>query len=115
MVGADVSLSPKQALALGLAFHELATNAAKYGAFSVPDGGLVEISWEVSAPHGEMMLQIQWSESGGPTVAKPSTRGFGSRLIERGLQRELDAQVEFEFLPQGVRCLMRIPLSTEGA
>lgn len=113
IVGADVLLTPKQALALGLGFHELATNAAKYGALSVPDGGLVEVSWEACTPDGE--LEIKWSESGGPTVEKPSTRGFGSRLIERGLQSELDAQVKFEFRPQGIRCLMRIPLTPEGA
>jgi two-component system, chemotaxis family, CheB/CheR fusion protein len=113
MDGADVLLTPKQALALGLGLHELATNAAKYGALSVPDSGLVAVSWEVSAPDGETILQIHWRESGGPTVNKPATRGFGSRLIERGLRSELDAQVEFEFLPQGIRCLMRIPL--EGA
>ena len=115
IVGADVALTAKQALALGLAFHELTTNAAKYGALSVPDGGLAEISWEISTADGETMLQIQWSESGGPTVTMPSTRGFGSRLIERGLQSELDAQVEFEFHPQGIRCLMRIPLTPKGA
>lgn len=115
MVGPDVSLNPKQALALGLGFHELATNAAKYGALSLADGGLVEISWDVATSDGGTMLQIRWNESGGPTVEQPSLRGFGSGLIERGLQSELDAQVELEFRPEGVSCSMWIPLGSEGA
>jgi two-component system, chemotaxis family, CheB/CheR fusion protein len=113
--GADVSLSPKQTLALGLAFHELATNAVKYGALSLSDRGSVAISWEVAASDGGATLQIQWIESGGPTVKTPTARGFGSRLIERALPTDLDGQVEIEFHPAGVRCLMRIPLPSEGA
>jgi two-component system, chemotaxis family, CheB/CheR fusion protein len=111
--GDDVFLSPKQALALALGFHELATNAAKYGALSVPEGK-VEVSWDVSPFENRPILELRWAESAGPVVEKPRNRGFGSRLIERGLRSELDAQVALEFDPEGVRCVMRIPLGTES-
>jgi two-component sensor histidine kinase len=96
--GPLLDLSPKQALALSLALHELATNAAKYGALSRPEGR-VEIHW--TARDGQ--LQLSWQESGGPPVNPPSRRGFGSRLLEDGLLRDLDGQSRLEFAPGGVR------------
>ncbi|WP_158544959.1 chemotaxis protein CheB [Dyella monticola] len=109
--GHEVSLTPKQALALGLSFHELTTNAAKYGALSRPSRGCVDISWEVLGSNEGSVLQIKWMESGGPAVTKPRSHGFGSRLIERGLQYELNAEVHLDFRDEGVFCLMRIPFS----
>jgi two-component sensor histidine kinase len=112
--GEDIALTPKQALALGLGFHELATNAAKYGAFSVPEGH-IDVSWAVATSEDGPMLELRWAESGGPRVEKPRARGFGSRLIERGLRTELDADVQLDFDPHGVRAVLRIPLRPEGA
>jgi PAS domain S-box-containing protein len=104
--GPDVRLSPNAAVTLNMAFHELATNAMKYGALSEP-GGQIDISW---SPHGDDVL-IDWRESGGPTVDVPVHRGFGSRLIERGLARELGSEARFTFLAEGLWCHVRLPLS----
>lgn len=105
--GDDVSLQSGQAVPIGMMFHELATNAAKYGALSIPLGR-VKISWTVDAD--TQNLHLQWVETSGPAVKKPSLRGFGSRLIERGLAHELGAKVRLIFDPAGVRCTMDVPL-----
>jgi two-component sensor histidine kinase/PAS domain-containing protein len=97
--GPSVDLSPKQVTALSLALHELATNAAKYGALSRPEGR-VELRWATKAGH----VQLSWRESGGPPVVAPSRRGFGSRLLEQGLLHDLDGESRLEFAPDGVRC-----------
>jgi two-component sensor histidine kinase/PAS domain-containing protein len=97
--GPSVDVSPSQALALSLALHELATNAAKYGALCRSEGR-VELRWEVQGDR----LNLSWQESGGPHVAPPSRRGFGSRLIENALSHDLDGQTRLEFAPEGVRC-----------
>jgi two-component sensor histidine kinase/PAS domain-containing protein len=99
LVGPSVDVSPSQVLALSLALHELATNAAKYGALSRPEGR-VELRWEVQAGR----LNLSWRESGGPRVVPPTRRGFGSRLIEHALGRDLDGKTRLEFAPEGVRC-----------
>ena len=105
--GQDVHLRPKCAVTLGLVFHELATNAAKYGALSVPNGQ-VRVAWEVDAEAAT--LHIEWQELGGPHVHVPSRQGFGLRLIERGLGREFPRQVKLEFRSEGVHCSMNLPL-----
>jgi len=110
--GKDILLSPKQALALGMAVHELAMNAAKYGALSVPEGS-IKIAWDTSKGAEGRLLELRWSESGGPRVGAPPKRGFGSRLIEQGLQGELGGDVRLHFEPGGVRCVMRFPLRSE--
>ena len=92
-----------------MAIHELLTNALKYGALSVPDGW-ISISWDL-APDGTA-LDFRWSENGGPTVQPPSARGFGTRLIERGLAQELGGSVTIEFDPSGVICAISIPLAS---
>src|SRR6202034_1560126 len=99
LVGPSVDVSPSQALALSLALHELATNAAKYGALSRPEGR-VELRWAVQAGR----LNLSWRESGGPRVVPPTRQGFGSRLIEHALSRDLDGKTRLEFAPEGVRC-----------
>jgi two-component sensor histidine kinase len=103
--GPTVHLAPNTAVTLNLAFHELATNAVKYGALSQPGGG-VDIAW--TADGGE--LTIDWREAGGPTVAEPQRRGFGSRLIERGLGHELGGTAGLTFRPEGLWCHIRAPL-----
>jgi two-component sensor histidine kinase len=87
--GPDVKLTPSASLAFGMAFHELATNAAKYGAFSVPDGR-VRVQWRIDDVSGARHLRMAWRESNGPPVTPPSRRGVGSHLIERGLAHQLD-------------------------
>jgi two-component sensor histidine kinase len=99
--GPAVHLNPKRALALGMAFHELATNAAKYGALSNATG-MVHVHW-LTLPDGKT-LRFTWEESGGPAVSQPQRRGFGLRLIEQGLEREISGKVTLEFRAQGVAC-----------
>ncbi|WP_188821681.1 PAS domain S-box protein [Brucella endophytica] len=109
MSGPQVRLRPKIALSLSLAFHELATNAAKYGALC-NDAGRVNIRWEIPSLHGEPRLQLHWSEEGGPPVKEPQEKGFGTRLLEQALVRELGAQVELSFLTSGVVCDIQIAI-----
>jgi PAS domain S-box-containing protein len=107
--GPDVRLTPRTALALALAMHELATNAAKYGALSVPTGR-VAITWAVRAGDPRY-LTFRWQERGGPLVVPPSHKGFGSRLIERSLAMELAGVVQITYDPAGVVCDVTAPLS----
>lgn len=102
--GPAVELAPNDALSFGLAIHELATNAAKYGALSV-SGGKVEITWRLLDEH---LAEVSWIESGGPKVAKSRHRGFGTDLIDKIISHELKQPVELDFDPEGVRCVMRI-------
>jgi len=104
--GPPVWLNAQRALALSMALHELATNAVKYGALSAPEGR-VTIRWTLS-PHN--VLSLSWVEHGGPPVTPPERAGFGSRLLERSLARELGGEVAFTFAPDGVRCEIRCPL-----
>ena len=107
--GPAVRLRPNAAVTLNMAFHELATNAAKYGALSA-EGGCVDITWRTDLSSDPRAVEIEWREHGGPAVAPRTQRGFGSRLIEDGLARELSAQVDLTFPPEGARCRMRLPL-----
>lgn len=107
ITGPSVSLAPGVAVSLHLAFHELATNAAKYGALSVA-GGRVLLDWRLGEG-GKLLLA--WREEGGPPVRPPVRRGFGTRLIERGLAHDLDGEVKLDFAPGGVRCALHIPFS----
>jgi two-component sensor histidine kinase len=100
--GPDVRVSSKAALALSMAFHELGTNALKYGALSAA-GGRVDISWRIDP---QDRLALEWRERDGPPVTAPSRRGFGSRLLERGLASELGGEIDMRFEPQGVRCVI---------
>lgn len=113
--GPAVSMSPRSAIAVALALHELATNAAKYGALSVP-GGRVRIAWVTETlDGGDIGLRMSWRESGGPVVAPPRTRGFGSRLIERGLAAELRGTVRIDYPPTGVACTIDALIAAEPA
>ncbi|KAA2234414.1 PAS domain S-box protein [Salinarimonas soli] len=110
VAGPDVRLSPRMALALAMAFQELATNAVKYGALS-NDTGRVRIAWRIRPGEDRRpALSLRWEESGGPPVQAPSRRGFGSRLIEQGLARDLDGTVTIGFEPGGVVCTVEAPL-----
>jgi signal transduction histidine kinase/FixJ family two-component response regulator len=105
--GPNIHLIPRAALALSLAIHELATNAAKYGALS-NEGGCVHIHWQLTDT--PQTFSFAWVESGGPPVNAPQRRGFGSRLIERGLAQDLSGQIELEFKPAGVVCSISAPI-----
>lgn len=106
--GPNVSLSPETAVAMHLTIHELAVNATKYGALSV-EGGRLDVSW--SADHAEGALDFRWVERGGPPVKAPATRGFGSRLIEQGVAKELGGRSEMLFDPEGLQFQLRTPFS----
>ena len=108
--GPDVRISPQTAVSLTLAIHELATNAGKYGALSV-DTGRVLVRWTLN----DGMLDLAWSEEGGPPVSPPDRRGFGTRMIERTLAAEFGGKVELEFRPEGVRCRVIAPIPTSPA
>nr|WP_243415049.1 HWE histidine kinase domain-containing protein [Altererythrobacter segetis] len=107
--GAKISLTPKATLALGVAFHELATNAVKYGALS-NDVGTVEIAWNTEMRPGGERLILTWREKGGPVVAPPTRKGFGSQVIESGLAHELKAKVRLDYLPEGLVCTIDLPV-----
>jgi PAS domain S-box-containing protein len=109
-VGPDVFVKPEAAQSLGLALHELTANAAAYGALSNP-AGRVAVTWRRLAPEDGHGVELVWRETGGPNVAAPDQRGFGSLMIERNLARAIDAKVELEFAPDGVRCRIMIPAS----
>jgi PAS domain S-box-containing protein len=105
--GPDIRLNPNVAVGLAMAFEELATNATKFGALSVPDGRIA-VTWTTEEGDAET-IEIRWRESGGPAVAEPRRRGFGSRLLERGLAYELKAEVRLDFAPAGLECRIRLP------
>jgi PAS domain S-box-containing protein len=107
--GGPVRLPPQKALLLAMVMHELATNAAKYGSLSVPDGKL-NLTWTTLNGACDRRLLIDWRESGGPPVRKPKRQGFGSRLADRAITRELNGEAQFLFAPGGLRCNFAIPL-----
>jgi PAS domain S-box-containing protein len=110
--GDDHDLEPREALTLAMVFHELMTNAAKYGALSSPEGHL-QLGWHVGEDEasGLPCLNLDWKERDGPRVSTPSAKGFGSRLIERSITRELKGHVLTTFAPEGAECHLSIPLS----
>jgi PAS domain S-box-containing protein len=108
--GDDLLLSPRAAQTLSLVFHELTTNAAKYGALSVPHGRVTIRSSIERAPTGDSLL-LTWTESGGPEVAAPERSGFGTVVIQRSIGHDLDGSATIEFERDGLRCDIRVPLS----
>lgn len=106
--GPDLLLRPPAALALAMALHELATNAVKYGALSNKEG-TVSIRWSVS-DDPERCFRLRWLEQGGPPVHPPTKRGFGSRLIQYALARDLGGTVRLAFDAGGVECRIEAPL-----
>jgi two-component sensor histidine kinase len=110
LAGGPIKLAPRAATMLAMVLHELATNAAKYGALSC-QGGVVAVSWRVL--EGKR-LRIDWDEAGGPRVREPHSRGFGTRLVERGIAEELKGSAQISFAPAGVRGQIEIPLPAGG-
>ncbi|ANY85014.1 hypothetical protein BB934_43135 (plasmid) [Microvirga ossetica] len=107
--GPGIQVSPRFALALSMALHELATNATKYGALS-NDTGRVRLTWSGDRTSSPPRLLLRWEENGGPPVSHPSRKGFGSRLIERSLAQDLDATVRIEYAATGLLCMVEAPL-----
>ena len=101
MNGPNVPLSPRLAVVLSMIVHEIATNAAKYGALS-NETGTVRLDWEIAEDTPKPRLRMIWAESGGPVVTAPVQRGFGSRLIERSARDQLGGEATVDFLPRGV-------------
>jgi PAS domain S-box-containing protein len=112
--GPDLRVRPQSAVALSMALHELCTYAVKYGALS-SERGHVDVGWTIA---GER-FRLRWREEGGPPVVRPGQKGFGSRLIERGLAAELSGRAQIDYDPAGVSCLIDAPLEavrdTDGA
>jgi two-component sensor histidine kinase len=102
--GPELAINGRRAHALTLALHELATNAAKYGALSAEDGG-IEIVWTVS----DDQLDLLWREHGGPPVSAPTRRGFGSMLITRNLGAAFSGKADLQFPPAGLTCRLIAP------
>ncbi|MGC1622218.1 MAG: response regulator [Pseudolabrys sp.] len=102
--GPNVLLPPATAQTIALALHELATNAAKYGALSV-DPGYVELTWQTEPGK----LELVWTESGGPQIGPPDRRGYGSRAIVAGIERQLGGLVNFDWRASGLRCTLCVP------
>ncbi|MBY5460457.1 PAS domain S-box protein [Rhizobium leguminosarum] len=109
--GPEISVSPKAVVAIALIVHELATNAAKYGALSA-EAGKVSVSWKLEGQPDRYLILL-WSESGGPSVARPSRRGFGSRLIDAMSSGQLKGRAELAYDEGGLRCLISAPLDGE--
>ena len=108
--GPPVQVAASAVPLFNMAFHELATNATKYGALSVPRGQ-VSVFWRIQADEGGPALWLTWHESGGPVVRPPPARGFGSMLIEQALASDFGGEIEIAFPPEGITCTMRLPLS----
>ena len=111
--GPNISLDPAMAVSLGMIFHELATNAAKYGALSAGDGRVL-VDWSI-ADLNDPRLAIRWRETGGPSVSQPERRGFGSRLIERNVRHDLAGTVQMHYRDDGFIAEITIPLNKEAA
>jgi two-component sensor histidine kinase len=110
--GAPVAIDPRAGLMLTMVVHELAANAAKYGALSGAPGtaGMVELAWKVEHSGAGPLLRLAWQESGGPPVQPTARRGFGTLLVERGVTVELRGKATIDFALAGVRCELEIPL-----
>jgi two-component sensor histidine kinase len=112
--GPPVRLSPQQAVSLSLALHELATNALEYGSLSV-EAGTVAVTWNIELDgQGRRRMNLLWSEAGGPVVFKPEQTGFGTRLIIRHFGRESGGSARLDYAPDGLRCVLELPLSGPG-
>jgi len=109
VTGPKAFLDPSTAQALALTLHELASNAAKYGSLSSPNGRL-SLAWNIE----QDQLTLRWIESGGPRVLRPATSGFGTKIILGSIERQLQGAVTFEWRPDGMRCLLAVPRPKPG-
>jgi len=110
--GPDVAVNARLAVSLGMAIHELTTNAAKHGALSVY-GGKVDVTWRLISEAKRRTLEFDWVESGGPPVAAPARQGFGSRLLDFVLPGQIQARSTIDYRPEGIRVQCALPLPAE--
>ncbi|MET0746284.1 MAG: PAS domain-containing protein [Microvirga sp.] len=107
--GPDIELPSEAAVPIGMAIHELTTNAAKHGALST-FGGQVDVRWSLDTKDDKPMMRFEWTEHGGPRVLTPTRQGFGSRLLQRVLTTQLQADVNMDFNQDGLRFTMIMPI-----
>jgi two-component sensor histidine kinase len=108
LIGPPIELSADLAVPIGMALHELTTNAVRHGALSVPDG-YVEVRWDIIADDGGRRLQLEWKERGGPPASPPTQEGFGSTLLRRVLPMQVNADVQIDFDAEGLRFRLQAP------
>ena len=106
-----MQLSARPAVVLGMAVHELTTNAAKYGALSMASGRVL-IEWTVDGLNAGLILNIDWCEVGGPTIEAEPSAGFGSRLLRQTITQELGGQLDLRFERNGACCKISIPIGS---
>jgi two-component sensor histidine kinase len=102
--GPNIVLEPDTAQAIAVALHELATNAGKYGALSVPDG-CVQVQWSRAANN----VVLRWTETGGPPVSPPDRKGFGTRVMDAMIRGQLKGEIRFDWRAQGLACEITMP------
>jgi PAS domain S-box-containing protein len=112
MNGPAIEIQSRHAVPLGIALHELTTNSAKYGALSTL-GGRVDANWRIVIEADQRRLEFEWIESGGPEVTKPEREGFGAQLLTSVLPRQINAETDVDWRPEGLRVRLRIPLPSE--
>jgi two-component system CheB/CheR fusion protein len=111
MIGPQVTLAAAAVQTLGLALHELATNASKYGALSVP-GGRIILSWSLdNGNEAPASFRMEWREEAGPPVKPSKRKGFGRFVTDQMVTRALNAKVKIDFAPEGLRWIMQMPAS----
>ena len=108
LAGPKLTLRAQAGVALTMILHELATNAAKYGALSTPNGTL-EVNWQREDSGGRPQIRLRWIEAGGPPVKTPSRRGFGSELIEGSTTHELHGQAILDYREEGLHVELTFP------
>lgn len=113
LAGEDIVLPPDHALGLGIALHELATNAARHGALSIATGH-VRITWQIEPGLDQSRVVIHWAETGGPRVSPPEARGLGERLIERSLDKVLSSSVRLSYLDTGLEAVISMPVGDDS-
>jgi two-component sensor histidine kinase len=111
--GPHVDLNPRAALSMTMVLNELATNAAKYGSLS-KNSGTLSVDWRLS-DGADATLELNWLERGGPRVMAPARQGFGTRLIERCVNRDLEGQLDLQFTEKGAECRIDVPLGVLAA
>ena len=105
--GPDLEIPASAAVYISIGLHKLLTNAIKHGALSVP-AGEVSVKWSFTPGQSGTRLELRWTESGGPPVAKPAHRGFGTLLLERILGEQMNGQIEIEYAAEGLRALINL-------
>jgi two-component sensor histidine kinase len=108
--GPAIALTPETAVALHMTLHELMVNAAKHGALTAASGQ-VTVVWRLEEVNGGPSLSLEWVERGGPPVFAPRRQGFGTRLLERGVARDLAGEASLSYQPKGLTYVLRVPLS----